>query len=556
MIFEQVLVAFILAFIFRAFVLEAFVIPTGSMASTLLGAHMDFACPDCGWRFQVNYPTDPTNQQVPAYAPRVYALRCANCAYRLPRFNDADPDNDATRPPVSYGDRVLVLKHAYLLQQPDRWEVVVFKSPSRYGDQYRHLPDWSSEPYQQNYIKRLIGLPGETLVLLDGDVYVTTAQKTLGELSPDDFAIARKTDVAQSALWRIVYDDDHRPQLLARTYVNGGGDPFEDPPWEMPWRQVSGGGWSVVPAQVGGGFQFDAELGSGTLGFDAQANPQTFAFSDFLTYDVNADDHRGADTFDNDFGPTYVASGEVRLNTVSDLRLSLFYEKLRGDGPLVLRMTKRGDVFEAELRDGSVRITGTRRSGEPLFARERTIEGDFASPRRVEFVNADYRVRLLIDGQVVLETTDDEYAPDVAALIQAEQGNHREPRPQVSITAADQFARVRHVSLWRDVYHTARHSSGYFYPYAGPAHFPRNVLRLGEHEYFTLGDNPALSGDARSWTEGLHLPHEGGLAVGGGRVPGRFMLGRAFFVYWPASFRPGSGLPAIVPNVGDMRFIR
>lgn len=34
---ESILVAFILAFIFRAFVMEAFVIPTGSMAPTLLG---------------------------------------------------------------------------------------------------------------------------------------------------------------------------------------------------------------------------------------------------------------------------------------------------------------------------------------------------------------------------------------------------------------------------------------------------------------------------------------------------------------------------------------
>src|SRR3954447_20540890 len=52
---ESILVAFILAFIFRAFVVEAFVIPTGSMAPTLLGAHMRFRCPDCGYRFDVNY---------------------------------------------------------------------------------------------------------------------------------------------------------------------------------------------------------------------------------------------------------------------------------------------------------------------------------------------------------------------------------------------------------------------------------------------------------------------------------------------------------------------
>src|SRR4051812_14167522 len=55
---ESILVAFILAFVFRAFVVEAFVIPTGSMAPTLLGAHMRFQCEDCGYGFVVNYPTE------------------------------------------------------------------------------------------------------------------------------------------------------------------------------------------------------------------------------------------------------------------------------------------------------------------------------------------------------------------------------------------------------------------------------------------------------------------------------------------------------------------
>src|SRR5438034_4364960 len=52
---ESILIAFVLAFIFRAFVVEAFVIPTGSMATTLLGAHIRFHCPDCGYDFTVNY---------------------------------------------------------------------------------------------------------------------------------------------------------------------------------------------------------------------------------------------------------------------------------------------------------------------------------------------------------------------------------------------------------------------------------------------------------------------------------------------------------------------
>src|SRR4030042_124741 len=48
---ESVWIAFVLAFLFRPFEAEAFVIPTGSMAPTLMGRHKDVVCPVCGYRF-------------------------------------------------------------------------------------------------------------------------------------------------------------------------------------------------------------------------------------------------------------------------------------------------------------------------------------------------------------------------------------------------------------------------------------------------------------------------------------------------------------------------
>src|SRR5947209_16730887 len=50
---ESVAMAVILALLFRGFVAEAFVIPTGSMAPTLDGRHKDLKCPKCGKWYEV-----------------------------------------------------------------------------------------------------------------------------------------------------------------------------------------------------------------------------------------------------------------------------------------------------------------------------------------------------------------------------------------------------------------------------------------------------------------------------------------------------------------------
>src|SRR5215467_8907473 len=51
---EAIAIAFALAFLFKTFEAEAFVIPTGSMAPTLMGRHKDVVCPQCGDRYQVS----------------------------------------------------------------------------------------------------------------------------------------------------------------------------------------------------------------------------------------------------------------------------------------------------------------------------------------------------------------------------------------------------------------------------------------------------------------------------------------------------------------------
>ena len=72
---ESVIIAFVLAFLFRTFEAEAFVIPTGSMAPTLMGKHKDLECPMCHFRYQVSASDHQENNEaggrLPCHLPDV-----------------------------------------------------------------------------------------------------------------------------------------------------------------------------------------------------------------------------------------------------------------------------------------------------------------------------------------------------------------------------------------------------------------------------------------------------------------------------------------------------
>ncbi len=80
-IVETVVFVVVLVLLLKSFAAEAFVIPTGSMAQTLLGYQKEVVCPDCGIHFPINcsQEVDPNEGKPSA----VYACVCPNCRQHI-----------------------------------------------------------------------------------------------------------------------------------------------------------------------------------------------------------------------------------------------------------------------------------------------------------------------------------------------------------------------------------------------------------------------------------------------------------------------------------------
>ena len=65
---------------------------------------------------------------------------------------------------------------------------------------------YPEEP-EVSYIKRLVGLPGETIRIFHGDIYVKPP-------GGDTFTLARKPLRHQAAMQITVYDDRYQPRSL------------------------------------------------------------------------------------------------------------------------------------------------------------------------------------------------------------------------------------------------------------------------------------------------------------------------------------------------------
>ncbi|HHT9120927.1 MAG TPA: S26 family signal peptidase [Candidatus Hypogeohydataceae bacterium YC41] len=433
-----IILSLLLALLIRHFVVEAFKIPTGSMAPTLLGVHKDVQCPNCGWSFaRDHYGITAT---------------CPNCLFHVDIRNNGPHG----------GNRLFVNKFLYDLKKPQRWDVVVFKYPladvtckecgysmtdqewveglkcSRCGS---NRLKWK----YKNYIKRLVGLPGEELLIAGGDIYINNH-------------VAKKPSGVQEELWVPVYNSRYVPRRELA------------PAWTP-----EGVGWKKE----------DAGKALGTVLF--LETPQSALGGSFAT-------------FAKDIKDNYAYNDVRGTEEVGDIKIAFSTKIINGTGALLCAIERDEDLFLASLAIQS--ISGKQDKSYLECSGKRLHEAEvYLSPERsyrVEFYHVDGSVRLFLDGQGIFSYDYDMTLPARSVKKSAAKIGGK----AVKCSFGD-------IQIYRDIYYSSELSSG---RWGG-----NSPVRMGQGEYFMLGDNSINSKDSRFWKF----------------VPEKNLLGKAFFVFWP-----------------------
>jgi signal peptidase I len=574
---ESIVIAFVLAFLFRTFEAEAFVIPTGSMAPTLMGRHKDVDCPKCGYRYQVSASEENTDNPRVAPSPCIAGM-CPMCHYVLPMRPDHLPADvsEGRRGNIPWqhsynGDRILVNKYIYTFAEPERWDVVVFKFPGKAKD---------------NYIKRLVGLPEETIRIYHGDLFVGGK-----DASKDaDFKIAAKPEDKVLAMRQLVHDTEYDPAEL------------EAAGWPLRWHAAPG---------ADDGWQVEKETGDQVVrqrySVDRSGGGEAWLRYEHIVpdYDVwqrlselpkmdrnrwprqlitDANPYNGrVDRFHmHDPNSLRIAPWKQGLHWVGDLMLEADIEVDSAAGELLLDLVEGGRHFTCaiDLASGKARLSA---HGADDYSPEAKTSLIGPGQYRVAFANVDDQLLLWIDGDLV--DFDGGTAYDAGEVF----GNRRDIVPQTSeddpgdlapagIGARGAKLTATRMKVWRDIYYIAVKAE---------ANSRRDIITdfadvdrqtieslardpsqwklfrrrshkdfpLDKDQFFVMGDNSAESSDARLWCG----ESDSGGRPGGEYLERRLLIGKALCVYWPHSWSriPGTPIPfPLFPNFADMRLVR
>jgi signal peptidase I len=523
---ESFVVVF-MAFLVWSIEAEGFVVPTGSMAPTLMGRHKEIVCPQCGYRFTVNADreVEPAGDSAGSGA-RIDVGTCENCRFEC-QVGEA---------PSFSGDRIYVMKDGVSLPffatcgqvKLRRWDVAVFKLPE--------------EP-EVRYIKRLVGMSDEVIRIEGGDL---SARPLSGS---GEFRLLRRPLEHQQAMQQIVYDDAHRATALrgdprwSRFSPERPGEWAEpDPGAFVPARRA--GDWvelvyrHLVPAPE----QWKAIATGSPPGGAARPT----LITDYCSYNT--------DLSLRERGDGSAARSWFQPNWVGDLSLSLRLEVHALSGRIRLELMKGGRSNRCEIDLATGKAT--------LYHDKTVLAGDVqtaitrAGTYGLTLANVDGRLTLWVDGALPFGAG---CAYESAPRAVAPTASDLEP---VRIGAQNAGIRVEGLILKRDIYYTLDPGQADYAALAWPAsvnelelfeilsdpaqfsrlaHRPAKEYPIQPGHYLMLGDNSARSRDGRAWGQfdrlggpiGPGAADDSGSSRASWEVPESLLVGKAFWVYWP-----------------------
>lgn len=545
---ESVAIAIVLALLFRAFEAEAFIIPTGSMAPTLFGRHKDVLDEETNYEYHVGASEEVNAQSGQEIEGRALVGTIDPLYHTVQNIEYL---------PSYPGDRILVSKFAYEFFSPKRWDVIVFKQPQ--------------EP-NVNYIKRLIGLPNETVHIWHGDIYISE--------DPDDVVgkIARKPPRKQLTLLQTVYDSDFPNPDLEEAGYPDRFEPF--PLTETAWQKQDDAEFPYVCKPSGGDidwlryrniFPDSSDWNSAKHGQKVNAElareDDSSLITDFNVY--NAASYTAAGT---------LPAKAYGLHWVGDLVLEADLNIESSSGEIILELVegqhKFRCTFDVATGEATLSILGDKIRFDEGDGKTITAKTAVRGPGKhtVRFANCDDELRLWVDDSMVrLSNLATFVSPrNVKPFWSEEDPGDLLP---VGIGSRGVAMSAKSLRIKRDVYYIADSTQARlirggesiidYHTASGDRPTDNYILEvmrnpvmwnttdlwdmraqatfsMEEDQYFPLGDNSAASLDGRLWP------------IDEQYVPGDLLIGKALFVYWPHSTH--KPIPYF-PNFRRMKFI-
>lgn len=534
---ESIVVAIILAFLFRGFVAEAFVIPTGSMAPTLQGRHMDVVCSQC--RFQYRSGASVENTDMGAPVGEITSTHCPQCRFPMELDKKENPNHRSFN-----GDRILVSKFAYEFSEPQRWDVLVFKFPGN---------------AKINYIKRLVGLPGDVLRIRHGDLALLDGQVPPDGEVPEGarFRILRKPPHTVPAMLQLVHDSLYRPTAL----LQAGWPESWQSGAAQTWESDGHGGYVLEPTPTTSWLRYRHCVPQRSHWRQVQSGEP-------LEIEEETVDRLITDHYAYNDNSHYFHRENDSECWVGDLAMDCQLKLGAGPGELTLELVEGGAHFQCVIDPASgqaeLRIVG---DGTVVF--EDRGDGT-AGPRGVtpirdggehalRWANIDDQLLLWVDGKLIPfdRPTTVRQVDEVVPRWSPEDPGDLRP---AGIAAKGISVVAHRLRILRDVYYRAVNRNSSFHPeyeshrlrsgdnvdtvMSRPRTWERTglfaarrsvVFQLGPDQFFPLGDNSPESSDARIWSAPPYVPRE-------------LLIGRALAIYWPHGWRVSQSDWGWIPN--------